>query len=123
MIRIFQISLTYLGLVVFLLHGAIPHHHHEDVFEPDCNGLVHLSDAHECGFSNPADPHEAELVCHLHVVTVKPSMGKYVAVVPVQLMVFSLEVPRIVAPLGCAPPVFSKEFRTPRLLRGPPAIA
>lgn len=60
MFRKIQISFAYIGLLVFLVHGVLPHHHHElnviECISDYCNGEEHDNEM-DHHFPIPAHQH------------------------------------------------------------------
>ena len=78
MLKKLQISLTYLGMLIILMHGAIPHHHHEAFSEPGClNRVIHTETQHHCDFSSHDHDSSKELICHFFIEANKFSIAKY----------------------------------------------
>ena len=75
MVKKLQIAFSYLALLIILVHGAVPHHHHEPVVEADCVELVHPGVSHHCDLSAQSSESDGELVCHFNVLSNKLSIS------------------------------------------------
>jgi len=123
MFKVLQVILLYLGHAVILLHGIVPHHHHE-VVNDACHGtaIIHSELQHPFCYNAEADHHENNEVCHFHVIINRIAIDK-MFMKDSHTFCFLNPHKAVIPPAPCPAVFITQKAHNACAMRAPPALA